>query len=321
MELARNFPSRTIGVDARNLDFVDTTTWRLPNSRDRQRWWIQSAAMYPLPRPNEAGSRAIVWNPFTFVGPVGRRFLNSSRTVVLDLLDDWSLHYAFSGMRGDVETAYTSAFARADLVMANSEGTLALAHRFGRSDAHLITNGCDPDRFLTESLAQGAPTIGYVGKIGHRLDADLIRETCRRSAHCQFVFAGPILDRPFEDLFRSLPNVTWLGDVHYDRVPGLFQTFDLGWIPHGVGEKEVGGDVLKTYEYRAAGLPVLSTPILGLANRRWEGVTVLPASHHAEWVVQNVPDGQRLPRATQVIPDEFTWRHKAQWLLRQVADV
>ena len=301
---------------AYNTIAYPTRTKRLPLSLDRQRWWVTSLGAYP-PIPDALrGCDAIVWNPFVSLSASWESLSQSPRRIVVDLLDDWSLHYAFRGISTQVEEAYRRLFARADHVTANSEDTADLAKRFGRKDVELILNGCDPEIFRTENAATGPSTIGYVGKIGKRLDLDLMVKTITSLPNAQFTFAGPIMDREYRQPLESLPNVTLLGDVHYSDVPDLLTTFDVGWVPHRVGPGEVGGDVIKTYEYRAAGLPVVSTSVLGARSRRLdEHVYVSDARDHADLITLLADDGPRVPRRLADLPESVTWKFKANQIL------
>jgi glycosyltransferase involved in cell wall biosynthesis len=298
---------------AANTVPIDRVSYRLPNPMNRRDWWARSASSYPSPS-SLGDSPLITWNPF-FAARLDDARVGKPKSTTFDLLDDWSVHFAFASIRREVEAAYHRAFDVADSVFANSEGTLALAHRFGRSDARLLLNGTDPDRFTTRSSATGPIAVGYVGKIGKRLDLDLILTTARALPRVSFVFAGPILDRDYRAPLASLENVKLLGDVHYDDVPKLLSTFDIGWIPHRVGDGEVGGDVIKTYEYRAAGLPVLSTPIGGIQERGFSNVAVLSAVHHARWISDEISGKSRLTRRPEAMPPEMTWRRKASTIL------
>ncbi|WP_230596898.1 glycosyltransferase [Rhodococcoides fascians] len=233
----------------------------------------------------------------------------------MDLLDDWTYHYAFASIKDQVVEAYARSFDGANHVIANAEGTAELARRNGRSDVQQILNGVDPTRFSTESHAIGSPKIGYVGKIGRRLDLQLIQAAARELPHVNFIFAGPILDSEYRRGMQNIPNIDLLGDIHYRDVPALLQTFDLGWVPHRVGEGEVGGDVIKTYEYRAAGLPVLSTPVQGAGERGLKAVTVMSAEEHIREIAGLFEPGPRLGRIHEEIPPEMTWEFKAKTVL------
>jgi len=299
---------------AQNTIPVRATSLRLPNVRDRRRWWIDSLSSYPRDLGAD-DTPAVVWNPLVALSRSRHSLFSARRPLVFDLLDDWTIHYAFVSIRKDVVRAYEEMFSRADYVTANAEGTLELARRFGRDDCVLLPNGCDPQRFRKESLASGPTTVGYVGKIGKRLNLELILKSAERLPHVNFVFAGPILDAEYKAPLSAWPNVTLLGDVHYDRVPDLLQTFDVGWVPHNVGANEVGGDVIKTYEYRAAGLPVLTTPIAGVTARGLNGVTVLEWRSHLDWLADAAASGPRIARIEGEIPLESTWEFKADRIL------
>lgn len=317
LSLRRRFRSDFGSTDNRNLDDHSSTTWRLPHPFERRRWWVDSARHYNLPRAPRSAP-AIIWNPFVAVSNVSDAVFNNERRTVADLLDDWTVHYAFARIRSQVEDAYRRLFARVDHVTANSEGTAELARRLGRTDVELITNGVDPERFDTTSAATGPMTVGYVGKIGHRLDLDLVCTAASALREVNFVFAGPILDPGYRAPLERQPNITLLGDVHYEDVPSLLRTFDIGWVPHKVGEFEIGGDILKTYEYRAAGLPVLTTPVRGAGKRGLAAVQVAEARDHPKFLQALAKGGPRVERDPTPIPIEHTWEAKARRLLALV---
>jgi hypothetical protein len=304
---------------AKNTRAIDSYSWAIPNVMDRRKWWIQSRNAYKLP-PGSSATPAVIWNPLVSISNVWSELSSGSRKIGIDLLDDWTLHYAFQSIRPEVEEAYKRIFDRADIVTANAEGTLALAQRFGRSDAVLLTNGVDPERFDSTSDANGRITVGYVGKIGKRVDLRLVEECAQAIPEIDFVFAGPILDKDYGPALAKLSNVKLLGDVHYDDVPALLKSFDIGWVPHNVGEFEVGGDVIKTYEYRAANLPVLSTPVAGAGQRNLDSVYVYPAAEHASWLKSKSEGVERIPREPGSIPEDHTWRNKAEFILGQLRD-
>lgn len=236
----------------------------------------------------------------------------------LDLLDDWTVHRGFQCIWSEAEEAYERLFSVAHSVSANSEGTLALAERFGRGDALLLPNGVDPERFSSVPLAQGPITVGYVGKIGRRLDSNLIATTIKAFPSVKFVFAGPVLERGYVDEVAKLPNVHMLGDVHYSSVPDLLSTFDIGWVPHDVENGQVGGDAIKIYEYRASGLPVVTTPIIGTRERPIDGVRVVNAIEQLDCLKELVSGVERVPREPMTIPPSMTWENKAQRILNSL---
>jgi glycosyltransferase involved in cell wall biosynthesis len=307
--------ARRAGPSAANTRPYDAWSLRVPHLRDRQQWWTTSLDSYRYPNVIGDEVPAVIWNPMVALSNIAERVLNGRRVVIFDLLDDWTVHYAFESIRDSVEAAYQKLFQRADRVFANSEGTVELANRYGRKDVTLVPNGVDPERFTQEQRVEGSTTIGYVGKIGRRLDLNLIETVVRALPCCRFVFAGPILDPEYRPRLKALKNVELLGDVHYRDVPRLLSTFDVGWVPHNVGKLEIGGDVIKTYEYRAAGLPVLTTPIIGAGVRQLRSVYVESGDKHADWLAARIGVSERISREPAETPREATWESKARILL------
>lgn len=282
----------------------------VPSPRDRRRWWI-SSLRYRVPWADRGP--AVVWNPFEAAAAIVRHEV--AGPLIFDLLDDWSVHRAFTSIRTELEDAYRAVFARADYVTANSEGTLALARRFGRADAELLANGVDPDRFALPPTPTGRFTVGYGGKIGFRLDTEIVLATARALPDVDFEFAGPILDREVGRELKVAPNVRLLGDVRYDRYPQVLRRWDVAWAPHRLGEHEVGGDLIKLYEYRAAGLPTFSTKVIGW-ERAVAGVRAIDSDRFVEAVVDYVrTTAHPVPREPIDLPASLTWSAKARRLL------
>jgi glycosyltransferase involved in cell wall biosynthesis len=280
----------------------------LPPLRDRKRWWARSrryAAAHPA-----AVDAGISWNPFATV-PAH----DGARPLLLDLLDDMLIHPEFASIRGEVEASYRRWLGAAELVTANSEATLALARSFGRDDAVLILNGCDPERFTTEHRPAAAFTVGYGGKISERLDVELIRECAAALPAVRFQFVGQILSRRVKAAAAGLPNLEFVGDVAYPDYPASFHAWDVAWVPHVVGAGETGGDLIKLYEYRAAGLPTVSTRVGGW-ERAAAGVEVLDRERIAPALAGLAAGGPgSVPRLPHRIPVEQTWSHKAAQML------
>ncbi len=293
----------------------------LPSLQSRRQWWVKSLRYEPTDEVLCRG--AVIWNPIAGSHLLGRT-LKADR-VVVDLLDDWSVHIAFQPIRKEVELAYGRIFDLADAVTANSEGTVALAARFGR-EAELMTNGCDPDQFEAAGdrrRVDGPLTIGYVGKLSERLDLELIEGVVRQLPEVTFEISGPYCgaDRAAnKEIRRSLqrhPNVKLGGNVPYEELPSRIASWDIGWVPHRTGAGEVGGDVIKTYEYRATSLPVVSTPIIG-ADRALPGVTIAGNVEETVAAFRGLfgPDGAtRPPRIPIQLDPATTWRSKTERIL------
>ncbi|MBN8868936.1 MAG: glycosyltransferase [Solirubrobacterales bacterium] len=290
----------------------------VPPLRAKRAWWVRSLRHEPAAEGSYEA--AIVWNPLAgahlLAGPV------HAERVVVDLLDDWSLHIAFEPVRDEVEQAYARIFELADAITANSEGTMRLAARFGR-DAELIPNGCDPEKFALpgDRRGGGKTTVGYAGKLSERLDPELIVKTAAELPEVRFEIAGPFAtasraeSRRIRDVLKGPENIHLLGDVPYEDLPNLISAWDIGWVPHRVGAFEVGGDAIKIYEYRAAGLPVLTAAIIG-TERAPAGVSVFEGVAGAIARIRRLTGADPHPARIPIrLPDNMTWRAKASRLL------
>jgi glycosyltransferase involved in cell wall biosynthesis len=160
--------------------------------------------------------------------------------------------------------------AASDLVLSVSE-----AYRrelVGLTAAPVITleNGVEFERFAhpaggpLPALAElPRPRYGYLGKLSDFLDVPLLARLAERVSGC-LVLAGPLpaeMRGPLAGLLAR-PNVHYLGEVPYPDVPRLLAGLDLGLIPFQAGHRfTVGIHPNKLYQYLAAGLPVVSSPI------------------------------------------------------------
>ncbi len=191
--------------------------------------------------------------------------------VVYDILDDLSIYDDDEiGMPEDrrVRSHHPSVMARADVVTASAP-ELVSTHLGERTDILLVENGVEPERFkrahdVPQPLSTvPAPIVGYHGAVARWFDFDLLKGAAARLPDFQFVVIGPVdpdAEGPMAVLQR-LPNVHRVGAVPSDEIPEYVSTFDVGIVPFVVDELTRAVSPLKMYEYLAAGVPVVATPL------------------------------------------------------------
>jgi glycosyltransferase involved in cell wall biosynthesis len=81
------------------------------------------------------------------------------------------------------------------------------------------------------------------------------------------VMIGPVVKIAPESLPR-LPNLHWLGPKPYAELPAYLSGWDAGFMPFALNESTRFISPTKTPEFLAAGLPVVSTPVLDVV-RDW----------------------------------------------------
>ena len=146
----------------------------------------------------------------------------------------------------------TSSTALFDMACAN----LAPQHR---SKVVQVGNGCVPTNQLAEAEHK-LPIWGFIGAIDQWFDWSLIemlsQQLAQQQPEAQIHLIGPLNHLPPRPL-RS--NVKLLPAISQDQVYARLATFSVGLIPFKQNEITAYVDPVKYYEYRAMGLPVLSS--------------------------------------------------------------
>lgn len=100
-----------------------------------------------------------------------------------------------------------------------------------------------------------------------KLDTRLLAELAALRPDWSIVLVGPRgAGDPGGDLSRldAAPNIHQLGARREDELPLVLRGADAGLIPYAVNDLTRSVFPMKVYEYMAAGLPVLSTPLPAL---------------------------------------------------------
>lgn len=161
----------------------------------------------------------------------------------------------------------------ADLVLAV---TPALSRHLQRGPVvpSWFPNGTDVDRYkdvpnfnAAEDVELLSPIAGVVGQFNERTDFEALRAV--QSAGISLLLVGPASFRSkgsgiaFSSL-TGLPGVQWVGAVPRERLSGYFRSLDVGLTPYTDTAFNRRSYPLKTVEYLAAGVPVVSTDVAPL---------------------------------------------------------
>lgn len=109
------------------------------------------------------------------------------------------------------------------------------------------------------------PIIGYYGVIDERMDLQLLRRLAKRLSNISFVLLGPVVKIDPNSLPR-LPNIYYLGQKTYDKLPIYLHNFDIAMIPFARNKATQYLSPTKTLEYMAAHKPIISTPIYDIVR-------------------------------------------------------
>lgn len=283
------FPEGTIENQIKGiLDQSVTIQYLLPFSfkqiKERRNWWI-SGYLYTinlLEKLNINYSEYIVYsdNPFAY------QLINFLKTkgakIYFDAMDNFAIHPSLNNIEQDVAfKGYGTILQIADCYSANSEQTCKYIKKYFGKEIILVKNGVFSDNHsnvgvdnlkLYQKLIyrknKYKNTIGYIGKIGQRIDADLVEKISLNCTETLFIFVGPCLkgqiNKRLLRLFKKIPNVIHLDGIPSAYVLDMLEQFDILAIPHAVGKAENGGDPLKLYQYLTRNKPIITTDILGV---------------------------------------------------------
>jgi glycosyltransferase involved in cell wall biosynthesis len=239
------------------------------------------------------------------------------RLVVYHCVDDIAVQ---KGIDAESFRAAEERFARrADLVLASAP---ALAERMRMlsgnvlyapnvADHALFARALEPGPEDPGIAALPRPRLVFTGAVVEKkLDFGLIAEVARMRPDWSIALVGPVGEGdPHTDVsaLEALPNVHLLGPRGHERLPEVLRGADVGLIPYAVNDLTRSVFPMKVYEYLAAGLPVLSTPLPSL-----DGVEqVLRASTPEQLVAlaeaELAADGEAARRARSDAAAAHSW--------------
>lgn len=149
-----------------------------------------------------------------------------------------------------------------------------------REDIQMVPNGLDaailPPPKLVASQ-RSSKVFGYVGTVGRWFDWDWIGALAKMRPNDTVRLIGPVFTPPP----RALPrNVELLSPREHASALQAMLNFDVGLIPFKKNDLTASVDPIKYYEYRALGLPMVSTGFGEMALRRAEEGTFLSDGLH-----------------------------------------
>ncbi len=247
----------------------------------------------------------VVWTYMPFVFKV----LHSLKVkIVYDCVDD---HSAYPGLiNPDFTNELESQTAEiADAVVVTNDTLKEKLSHYGKEPI-VLGNGVNWELFskgLSNKIPQIKKQIVYVGAIAEWFDLELIERVAKEFSDYKILIIGPVTIN-VSHLALS-PNVEFRGRMSQEAFAPILRESQVALIPFKVNKLTERIDPLKVYEYLAAGVPVVSTPVGGVKN--------LPVliGRSADEFIQKIKEGietdsieKRQSRAIEV--KQFSWETK-----------
>ncbi len=205
----------------------------------------------------------IVW----FYTPMALPLLQElyPRLVVYDCMDDLA---SFRNAPRQLLQRESALLKVADIVFAGGK-SLYRSKRDRHPRVHCFPSSVDAAHFrqaLDRTNSHPAhknisgPRLGYYGVIDERFDAALIEQVADAHPAWQIVLVGPVIKIDPDSLPRRA-NIHYLEQQPYQALPLLLAGWDVCLLPFALNESTRFISPVKTLEYMAAELPIVSTPV------------------------------------------------------------
>lgn len=276
---------------------------------------------FPIePLPGSAWVNALIWRPIfheleafaakrktllaigkpSALATLTLKHLSASPSVY-DGMDDFPAFY--SGISRRAMRSREQKLVRSVSIVLASSTKLKERWSFLRPDVRLVRNGLDlkvlPPPRISDGLRSNK-VLGYVGTIGAWLDWEWLIALAKARPADEVTLIGPTFAPPP----AALPNnIRILPPRTHPAALIAMQDFDVGLVPFKKNELTASVDPIKYYEYRALGLPVISTDFGEMALRKGEEGTFISGG------VLDI--GQLVQRALCYIPQSESVRQFA----------
>lgn len=324
-----NYPDGTIEhLIKKELDLSNTVQYLPPISINqilkRRGWWhngYQKTISLLEKELDHDRYEYLIYSDNPFAVELLRHLKEKGCFLYFDIMDNFAIHPSFNeSERKNALKQYKEIFKFADVISANSEQTCVFMKKYTEKTIYLVKNGVfakneisgiseiEQIKIIESEKKAYKKCVGYIGKLGTRLDAGLIKEVSQSLPNTLFVFVGGYLKGQINtkliELFDGKNNVLHVASVPSAYVYSVLNQFDILSIPHSVGKNENGGDPLKLYQYLTRKKPIITTPILGVSE--FEKYIKISDSVN-EWVkyIENTPE---LTDFAEV--NNFTWANR-----------
>jgi len=233
---------------------------------------------------------------------------NFFRASFYDAMDDFPAFYTGRSQSSTMKCEH-QIVQRASTVLTSST-SLRTRLQYMAHDVRLVPNACASNRLpvLTDRKRTSSDStfvIGYVGTMARWFDWKLLAVLAESCPNALFRLIGPI----YGGIPVSLPeNVQMEPPRPHDEVLKTMAEFDVGLIPFKRTNLTSSVDPIKYYEYRALGLPVVSSAFGEMARRgESDGVFLINRNSAGTDILQRAREFVAPPEMTEQFRLNNSW--------------
>lgn len=327
--LEEYFPDDTVEMAVKkiieNSQTIQYLPWfNLSQILKRRGWW-EAGYRETIKQVNiNIDEEYIIYSDNPFAVDLLHHLRGNGGRLYFDMMDNFAIHPSLSERERKIALeGYKKIFTFSDYLSANSKQTCDYMRNYTSKEILLVKNGVFEKNEMKNNFELSSiqlirkkkkgfkKCVGYIGKLGLRLDEKLIDSISQSCRDILFVFVGDYLKGQINNkllkLFHERENVLHINAIPSAYVYPVLNEFDILSIPHAVGKNENGGDPLKLYQYMTRKKPIITTPILGVEEFKEYIYIESSAFGWIDCLNENM-------KACQIDVKQFTWETRTRQL-------
>lgn len=191
----------------------------------------------------------------SYMNPTVYEFFRKSRFKVYDLAERRSKNRK---LPESIKALERKAVTEANVVFVDNKATLE-DYRNLNENIFYIPQGVNTSSFYEKNNVE-RKYIGYIGNLHFAIDYDYLNKLITINKHESFLLIGSVME---QDAYKILdhPNVTHINYLPKDELNNYLAQMKVGLIPYVIDDVTIGVYPTKLFEYLAAGVPVISSPL------------------------------------------------------------
>jgi glycosyltransferase involved in cell wall biosynthesis len=157
-----------------------------------------------------------------------------------------------------LEEQYRYFASNSDLQLVNCSSMKDVVQNFGGRNVLLVENAYPSRSYKNKNFGGQIRKCVYTGNMNGRIDWDLLTAVAEARQDIEFFLYGDCrLD--VEWIIGTYSNITYCGIQEPEKLQEVFDDYSIAFVPHQENEKTKHMNLLKYYEYRRIGVPVITT--------------------------------------------------------------